>query len=321
MRTALLVTGGLALALVAALGVFGGLPSGSGRPVTDPSDRSGPSAVGPAVPSLPWPAQGQASVLVEGIGERGDLGTKGAQTPVPIASVAKVMTAYVILEDHPLRAGEAGPGIRVDEKAADTPLSGAESVVPVVRGQQLTERQALELMLIPSGNNIARLLARWDAGSEKAFVEKMNRAARALGMNHTTYTGASGYESTTTSTSADQLQLARQVMRNEVFRSIVAQGSVEKPDGSGALPNTNTLLGTSGVIGIKTGSSTPAGGALMWAATGVDRGGNKRLILGVVLHQSPGVNAATGLYAALDASRTLIEGVQHWLSTTGPGPR
>src|SRR4051812_37569924 len=53
--------------------------------------------------SLPWPADGQSTVEVEGMGS---LGTKGTQKPVPIASVAKVMTAYVILKEHPLQ----GPG-------------------------------------------------------------------------------------------------------------------------------------------------------------------------------------------------------------------
>ncbi|GHH88972.1 hypothetical protein GCM10018793_70570 [Streptomyces sulfonofaciens] len=312
-RTALAI-GGLALAAVAGLGVFSRLTSGSARPSTGPA-----AAGGAAAPSLPWPAQGQSSVLVEGLGERGELGAKGRQTPVPIASVAKVMTAYVVLGDHPLRAGEAGPTVLVDREAANEPLSGAESTVPVIEGQRLSERQALELLLIPSGNNIARMMARWDAGSEGAFVKKMNRAARALGMDHTTYTGASGFEATTTSTSTDQLVLARQAMRDEVFRSVVAERSVEKPDGSGALPNTNTLLGTDGVIGIKTGSSTPAGGALMWAATAPDASGHERLVLGVVLHQRAGAGAAQGLEAGLDNSRVLIEGVRRWLSTTEPG--
>ncbi|MGW6949192.1 DUF7919 family protein [Streptomyces xanthophaeus] len=56
---------------------------------------------------LPWPTEGQASAEIEGIGS---LGTKGAQTPVPIASLTKVMTAYVILTGHPMPGGASGPG-------------------------------------------------------------------------------------------------------------------------------------------------------------------------------------------------------------------
>jgi D-alanyl-D-alanine carboxypeptidase (penicillin-binding protein 5/6) len=271
--------------------------------------------------SLPWPPEGQTSVVVEGLGAHGDLGTRGERTPVPIASVTKVMTAWVILRDRPLRAGEDGPLVTVDRTAANESVSGVESSVPVREGTRLSERRLLELLLIPSGNNIARLLARWNAGSQEAFVMKMNRAARDLGMRHTTYTGASGIEPTTTSTSADQLRLARRVMHDEVFRTVVAMPGTTVPGVPGTIRNTNTLLGTAGVIGLKTGSSTPAGGALMWAATASDNGGRDRLILGVVLHQRSGTDPRQGLRAALARSHALIEGIRRWLSTTSPGTR
>ncbi|WNF00767.1 serine hydrolase [Streptomyces luomodiensis] len=309
--------GATAVVLVAVIGLCVGLTSGEDGSL-----------------SWPWPREGQTSVLVEGTGDTGETGgaggtgdtgdigdvaTEGAQRPVPIASVTKVMTAYVILRDHPLRAGEAGPDITVDQPAADESGSGSESSVRVRAGQRLSERHVLELMLIPSGNNIARLLARWDAGSQEAFVAEMNRAAHDLGMRHTTYSGASGIESTTTSTSADQLKLARRVMRDEVLRAIVAKPSTTVPGVPGPIRNTNTLLGTAGVIGLKTGSSTPAGGALMWAATAPDGAGHDRLILGVVLHQRAGSSPQEGLQAALDSSRTLIEAVRRWVSTTTSG--
>ncbi|MGI8330125.1 D-alanyl-D-alanine carboxypeptidase family protein [Actinomadura scrupuli] len=258
---------------------------------------------------LPWPDGGQSSVTVEGLGS---LGSKGEREPVPIASVTKVMTAYVILRDHPLSGAETGPVIEVDQAAADESLSREESSAPVREGLRLTERQLLEMMLIPSGNNVARLLARWDAGTQESFVAKMNRAATGLGMTRTTYTGASGIEPTTTSTAVDQLKLARQVMKDEVFRSIVAKPSTTIPGVPGTIANTNPLLGRSGVIGLKTGSSTPAGGALMWAAEAT-AGGRTWLILGVVLHQRAGTTPATGLQAALGNSEKLISAVQESL--------
>ncbi|MFD0133312.1 D-alanyl-D-alanine carboxypeptidase family protein [Streptomyces sp. NPDC127159] len=318
-RTALLTTGATALVTLAALAAVVVTPEGDGGGPAG-TERAGGRTGRPAAAPLPWPHEGQASVLVEGLGDDGDLGTHGAQTPVPIASIAKVMTAYVILRDHPLRDGEPGPRVTVDESAANESVSGVESSVPVVQGRRLSERQLLELMLIPSGNNIARLLARWDAGSQQAFVAKMNRAAHDLGMDRTTYTGASGIEPTTTSTSADQLKLARQVVRDKVFRSVVALPSTTVPGVPGTILNTNTLLGTSGVIGLKTGSSTPAGGALMWAATAPDRRGRDRLALGVVLHQRAGTSPQEGLNAALDASSSLIEGVRRWMSGNASAP-
>jgi D-alanyl-D-alanine carboxypeptidase len=280
------------------------------RPLPSPSLASTTAATyrfagTPLSQSMPWPGQGQAAVEVEGLGS---LGVRGAQTPVPIASVTKVMTAYLILRDHPISGKQDGPLITVDKQAADEAASTDESTAHVKEGQKFTERQMLELLLIPSGNNIARLLARWDAGTQEAFVAKMQHAAAGFGMTHTTYTGASGFESTTRSTAVDQLKLARQVMQNDVFRAVVAQPHVDIP-GVGTIYNNNNDLVNLGVVGIKTGSSTPAGGALMWAAhKTVD--GKQQLILGVVLQQRGGVTVNDSLNVALQRSQALIDSVQ-----------
>ncbi|MFJ7960677.1 D-alanyl-D-alanine carboxypeptidase family protein [Streptomyces sp. NPDC096319] len=255
---------------------------------------------------LPWPTEGQASAEVEGVGS---LGTRGEQTPVPIASITKVMTAYVILDDHPLPAGQQGETVTADQQAADESYSSSESTAPVVAGHTYTQRQLLELMMLPSGNNVARLLARWDAGSQEEFAKKMNKAASKLGMDRTVYTGASGMEPSTQSTATDQLKLARAVMKNEAFRQIVATPTVTAPGVGVRINNSNRLLGQDGVIGLKTGSSTPAGGNLMWAAT-KEIGGTSHLILGVVLHQQAGTNPTQGMAAAFDASHTLITAIR-----------
>ncbi|MEU3243340.1 D-alanyl-D-alanine carboxypeptidase [Streptomyces sp. NPDC006875] len=255
---------------------------------------------------LPWPDEGQASIEAEGLGT---LGSTTGQRPLPIASVTKVMTAYVILKEHPLARGEQGPAVGVDATAAQESHSLTESTAPLREGQPLSERRMLELLLLPSGNNVARLLARWDAGSQAAFVAKMNRAARDLGMHHTTYTGASGLEATTESTADDQLKLAREAMKEPTLRAVVAMRSATVPGAPDPVVNTNRLLGRPGVVGLKTGSSTPAGGALMWAAkTGT--GGTRHLVLGVVLGQRTGTTPAEGLEAAFEKSAALIEAVQ-----------
>lgn len=265
----------------------------------------------PLPQSLPWPAEGQSVAEVEGLGS---LGVHGAQTPVPIASVTKVMTAYVVLRDHPLSGKDNGPVITVDPQAAAESASTDESTAHVKAGQKFTERQMLQLLLIPSGNNIARLLARWDAGTQEAFVAKMRQAATGLGMTHTTYTGASGFEETTVSTAVDQLKLAREVMKNDVFRSVVAMPNIAIP-GVGKIYNNNQDLVHFGVVGIKTGSSTPAGGALMWAARRtVD--GRQQLILGVVLQQRGGRSTPYDMLAvALASSQKLIDAIQGGLTS------
>ena len=142
----------------------------------------------------------------------------------------------------------------------------------------------------------------------------MNAAARSLGMTATAYTGASGYEESTRSTAVDQLKLAEKIIGAEVFDQIVAMPTATVPGLRDRLVNTNTLLGEHGVIGMKTGSSTPAGGALMWAARQPDASGKTRLVLGVVLDQHHGPTSNDDLRAALAASSTLIGGVARALA-------
>ncbi|MFB7103561.1 D-alanyl-D-alanine carboxypeptidase family protein [Streptomyces hydrogenans] len=281
-----------------------------------PSSASGGRTTAPGPVSvldgstIPWPEDGQSAVELVGTGAPE---ARGEQRPVPIASLAKVMTAHVILKEHPLRPGEPGPLIEVDRQAAHEAGVGGESTVPLQVGRTYSQRQLLELTLIPSGNNAARLLARWDSGSQDAFVRKMERTADELGMDRSTYTGASGIEPTTTSTAVDQVKLAREAMKDPVFREIVASRSVTVPD-IGPITNTNSLLDTPGVVGIKTGSSTPAGGNLLWACE-VPSGGTTRLLLGAVLHQRANTTPSEGIQAALESGRRLITGLRDRLSS------
>ncbi|MCC9306191.1 hypothetical protein LN042_03550 [Kitasatospora sp. RB6PN24] len=265
----------------------------------------------PLVPA--WPAEGEAAVEVEGIGS---LGTYGDQKPIPTASMAKVMTAYVLLQDHPLKDGEDGPAIMVDAQTANEAQGAAvsdESTAVVAQGQRFTERQMLQLMLIPSGNNIARLLGRWDAGTEAAFLQRMNGAARQLGMNDTTYTDPSGLDAGTRSTAVDQLALARAAMQDPTFSAVVAMPGVTIA-GVGRIDNNNTALANPGVVGIKTGSTSAAGGNLLWAAH-QEVNGRNQLVLGVVMGQQSTTTLDESLRKALTVSQKLITQVQKALTS------
>ncbi|MFL4904956.1 D-alanyl-D-alanine carboxypeptidase [Streptomyces sp. MMS24-I2-30] len=260
--------------------------------------------------SLPWPSAGEGALDVQGIGT---FGSSGTQRPVPIASVAKVMTAYLILRDHPLKGSGDGPNIHVDQTAEDQATADGESTVQVRAGDSITEREALEGVLIASANNVARLLARWDAGSEKAFVAKMNAAAKDLGMTQTTYTDPSGLEKTTVSTAVDQVKLAKAAMQDPAFREVAQM--MEYTDYKGAThSNWNRLVGSNGVVGIKTGTTTAAGGNLVFAAT-KEVGGETKTIVGAVLGQGPGGSDNTILSGALDAGDKLIRAAQDALRT------
>ncbi|MGA5359749.1 D-alanyl-D-alanine carboxypeptidase [Streptomyces purpurascens] len=254
---------------------------------------------------IPWPADGQAALDVQGIGT---FGSSGEQKPVPIASVAKVMTAYVILREHPLKSGDDGPKIGIDQAAEDQSDAGQESTVDVTKGDKITQREALESILIASANNVARLLARWDAGSEKAFVQKMNDAAKDLGMKNSTYTDPSGLNNTTVSTAVDQVKLARAAMEQPAFREVAAMMSYVDYKGT-KHDNWNRLVGYNDVTGIKTGTTTSALGNLVFAAK-KDVDGETHRVIGAVVRQPAGGPDNTILGAALHEGDKLIRAAQ-----------
>jgi D-alanyl-D-alanine carboxypeptidase (penicillin-binding protein 5/6) len=258
----------------------------------------------PRLPKLP--EEGASIVAVDGLGV---VGTAGPAQPRPIASITKVMTAYVILKDKPLQPGQTGPVIELTARDAQRwleMLAQDQSSLPVSAGQRLTELQLLEGLLVPSANNYAEILAVWDAGSVSAFVQRMNAEAQALGMKDTKYTDTSGFSPATVSTPADQLILARAAMTNPVFASIVRMEEVTLP-GVGRVQAVNQLLGVDGVVGIKTGQTDEAGANLAFAAEhGV--GDGTVTVLGIVLGQDdrPTVFSATrSVLASLDGNLEL----------------
>jgi len=219
---------------------------------------------GPA-PTLPWPRVGAAAV---GTTELGLLATYGGDQPRPTASTAKIMTALLVLADHPLAVGEAGPVVTVSaQDVADyrREASEGQSVMLVADREQLSEYQLLQALLLPSANNVAGLLARWDAGSIEAFVDRLNAKAAAMGMTHTHFADASGYSPQTVSTPADLVIAAEAAMADPVFAQIVGQPQARLPV-AGTVYNVNAVLGRDGIIGVKTGSTPEAGSCFVFAA-------------------------------------------------------
>ncbi len=263
-------------------------------------------------PALPWPAHGESYLYVEGVGPIGSSGPQDAE--VPIASVTKTMTAYQLLRDHPLAVGADGPTIEVSaalfraSRSSDT----SESGIAIREGEQLTERQALEGMLLPSAGNMARLLAAWDAGSVAAFVDRMNAEARALGMRHTSYADPAGIDSQSRSTASDQVTLGEHVLQDPALAGIVDLKAARVPV-AGLVTNTNHLLGVDGDVGIKTGSTSAAGGCLLFATRNVVDGVPVTMV-GAVLGQ-PG-QPWTIMDRAQTVARGLIEAAQHSLVAT-----
>ena len=242
-----------------------------------------------------WPKAGQGAYQLGGSRPVASPNEQAA----PIASLAKVMTAVVVLKHLPLDPSAEGPSLTIDDAdVADTAQRAhrGESVVAVSAGERLTERQALMALLLPSANNIAIALARYVSGSVDAFVYEMNTTARSLGMRHTVYTDPSGFDAGTVSTAIDQLTLAQRAAKDDTLTQIMDTPAFPLPV-AGMVHNTDTLLGQDGFIGMKTGSDDAAGGCFMFRTFRSINGFNTELI-GVVMGQPGHDLVDAGQYAA-----------------------
>lgn len=252
------------------------------------------------VPSLPWPAQGEAVLDLQGVA---GLGSSGGSAPMPLASVTKIMTALVVLTDHPLAPGAQGPTLTVtpaDVVAYQSDLASDQSVVQVVAGEKLTEFQALQGLLLPSANNFADMLAAWDAGSVSSFVAQMNSEARALELGGTNYVDPSGINPGNVGTASDEVRLAESALENQTLATIVDESQATLPV-AGVIHNVDSDLGQDGIIGMKTGSDSAAGGCFVFVAR-QDVGGLRAMLFGAVL----GEQGPTPLSTALEVAQQLV---------------
>jgi D-alanyl-D-alanine carboxypeptidase len=254
-----------------------------------------------AIPKIPWPSGGSAVVGAAGLGL---IATSGNERPISAASVTKVMTALVILTDKPLKKDETGPALTITETDVQSYLTdqaNKESVVAVQAGEQLTEFQLLEGLLIPSANNFADTLARWDMGSIDAFVIAMNKRASDLHLTQTTFADTSGASPKTVSTPSDLMRLGMEAMKQEVFAEIVGMAQADLPI-AGRVYNVDGVLGQSGIIGIKTGSGLAEGANFLFAADASIDGQSVRLF-GCVM-------GLPSLARAFAAAKSLIASMQ-----------
>jgi D-alanyl-D-alanine carboxypeptidase (penicillin-binding protein 5/6) len=222
---------------------------------------------------IAWPSVGQSAVGIVG---NPNIETHGMQVPAPTASVAKLITALVVLKAKPLQAGQQGPLITLT--ASDVAIYGhylneQGSVVPVTAGEAISEYQMLEAMLLPSANNMADSLAVWSYGSLATYTQAANIFLAHEGLSQT-HVGidASGYDPTTTSTAHDLVLLGELAMQNPIVPGIVSQPSVTGIPLTTTVKNVNSLLGNDGIIGIKTGNTNQAGGVFVSASQVVVNG-------------------------------------------------
>jgi D-alanyl-D-alanine carboxypeptidase (penicillin-binding protein 5/6) len=294
-KTSLLV---IILVLVVVLAAFGAYA----RPLPTLAAKNFVPVVPTQQVALAWPTQGQAAV---GSQEQGVLATNNSQQAAPMASVAKVMLALAVLKKYSLQLGQTGPLVPITATDVTiynqyTAIDG--SVVKVQAGEQITEYQALQAVLLPSANNMADTLAIWAYGSMPQYLLTANQMAQALGMTQTTFAGdASGFLPETVSTARDLILLGQAGLSNPVIKEIVAQKTAVIPL-VGTITNINFLLGQDGIIGIKTGNSDQAGGCYLVAANHKFSNGKTLTILAAVMGSPTLGNAANNGLTLLNST-------------------
>ena len=208
---------------------------------------------------LSWPNYGQAAygALDDGLLAASDDKAK----PVPVASLAKIITALAILKQKPLNAGDQGPLITLteqDEALYREYIIKNGTVIPVHAGVQISEYQALQAMLLSSANNMSDTLAIWAFGSIENYNTYANAMIRELGLSDTIIADASGYSPDTKSTAADMVQLGILYMKIPVLRDIASQKEATIPF-AGQIFNFNATVNGNGITGLKIGYTEEAG--------------------------------------------------------------
>ena len=248
-----------------------------------------------------WPTIGSAAIDIPQFGVL----QSSNDHVVPIASVTKLMTAYLVLHALPLTQGPTGPCVTITSNDVETyrmMKAQGQSSVAVAVGEQLCEDQLLLGLLVHSSSNYAVLLATMVAGSLDAFIGEMNRQAMALGLTSTHYADASGFDPRSVSTASDQARLAALLMANPLFAADVDNQSVSLPV-AGVVNSFTPDVGIDGVIGVKSGRTAAAGGCDVMALSTTYQG-HPLLVLSVVLGQRGGDLLTPAGEAALALARS-----------------
>ena len=273
-RLSVRACGLLAGAALAASVALGAAPAARASAGISAASSAGPSGVG------------ALSAAVENAATGRLLWSRGLNTERPMASITKVMTAFVVI-----RAGRLDRTITISAAVTGYVRAHNASSAGLRPGDKLTARQLLYALLLPSGADAAYALAKAYGPGLAAFVAKMNATARLLGLRRTHFSNFDGLPYPTSysdySTAANLLVLARAAMLLPAFRAIVDRRGYRLAAGSGHLAyrwtNLNPLIGRyPGAIGIKTGYTRAAGQCLLFEAT---RNGHS--VIGITLH-SPG---------------------------------
>lgn len=262
-------------------------------------------------PPIAWPSGSQAAF---GTVEQGLLESQPNQTVRPTASTIKLLTALTVLDAKPLKVDEQGPLItltQADMAIYNNYYAKDGSLAQIAVGEQLSERQMLEGILVSSANNYADSLAIWAFGSLEKYRVAAQAMAGKLGLKHTTVgSDASGFSPDTTSTAGDLTILGIAAIKQPVVAQIVQQPETILPI-AGVKRNTNWLLGDDGVVGVKTGNTNEIGGVFVFAYNHQVDASHKVTIVGAI-------QGKPTIFEAVLEARAFIKQIKTYFSVATP---
>ena len=317
-RRGAIAAGVVALVILAVVGTY--IPLSLNAPVVAPTvTLTPPVPEQPVAVNLTPPTAGVSAVSVTGaeqfpgtVGTDGMLVLNGGAEARPIASLTKVITALVVLGAKPLTTGEAGPTLtfsKADNDLYDKYYVLGASIQRMKIGSAMTQRDALEVMLVASASNYGEAVANWAFGSTANFRAATKTWLAANGLAATTIVEPTGIDPRNTSTPGDLIAIARIAMANPVLAEIVGSRSVDVPN-LGQLSNTNPILGSDGVVGLKTGTLEQSGSCLLFSAS-IEVGLAAPITLtGVVLEASDNFAAGVAARALIDSVRAGFQEVR-----------
>ncbi len=299
--------------VILALGVYGPatllgpLPQVEAQVLTPPAPET---VVNPPV----LPETGASAIT--GAATEAPLAVAGNSGPLPIAGIAKVITALVVLDEKPLEAGRNGPAITIgieDYRSYIDNTNAGNATVTVLPGETWTQREMMQAMLLGSSNNHAESLARWAFGSGAAYLEAADSWLLKHALTSTRLADSTGLSDDDVSTATDLATLAAIAATDPTIAELL--GSVDDLNSHGRGFNNRTqYLPERGVTGISRSYTETAGICLLFSAT-VPAGDDTFTFYGVFIGQPDWDTLDAAAAALMDSAEAGIQ--QQPLVTTG----
>jgi D-alanyl-D-alanine carboxypeptidase (penicillin-binding protein 5/6) len=266
----------LAIGLYGPATLLGPLPDVTSSPVAPPVIDASPPLL---------PSEG-ASALIEDP-EGAPLAAAGDEDPVPMAAATKVITALVVLDEHPLDADQEGDVVPITSddflSYLDYQAAGARTVT-VYTEDRWSERGMLQALLLGSSNNHADTLVRWAFGSVEDYLVAARAWLDERGLDDTTVADATGLSEESTGTASNLAIIASLALQDAAIDSVLTSDVEGLPSRRG-IENTTTYLPDLGITGVSR-SYTDAAGICLLFRLSIEVGDATYHAYGAILRQT-----------------------------------